>query len=330
MPTDIIKKVGVTNSPTTMDYSSVQAWNDAAPSNLVSADERWIGECYNQGTFTAIATIGSGWTVDATHYFWLRTAAGASFRDNASVRSNALYPNASNGVTWQIGDNYNYVLVVWAANTVLSYLQFVNTGFGGAIRNNTSAGVIDSCLIRSAVGSGAAIYFPSTMYNTVVIVTGSSGSCTIYQGFMYGCTFVSANGSSGACIQNDNYNSSLWQNCACFGFASLMSGSAALNASSDYNATDLATSFGAGTHNRNSLTYASQFVSTTSDYRAVNTGSLAAGLPDSTHLPVDISNFTRSATTPYIGAWEVAGAAAAFVAAPGLTVRQAVKRASLY
>ncbi len=73
MPTDVIKTIGQTSSPITPDYSTLQAWEDASPANLVTADQRWIGECLDQGTFTGALTI-SGTTVDATRYTILRCA----------------------------------------------------------------------------------------------------------------------------------------------------------------------------------------------------------------------------------------------------------------
>ena len=334
MPTDIIKKVGASNSPVTMDYSTVQTWNDAAPADLTVANERWIGECYNQGTLVAESIIGNGSTVDSTRYFWLRTAAGASFRDNASVRSNALYLNASNGVTLQNNDSYNPTLKLNASYTTLSDLQIQNLGVNSTIRNNSTPTTTDSCILSSAATAGGVLTGGSIMYNTIVISVGTnngsimgffSNTC-----FFYSCTFV-ATGTGGTAFPFLNYGQGFLQNCAVFGFATLFTGAAtSLAAGSDYNATDLATSFGTGTHNLNSLTYASQFVNSTNDYRAVSTGSLKAGVPDATHTPIDITGVTRSATTPYIGCWEVASAGPVFVAKPGFTIQHAVKRGAYY
>jgi hypothetical protein len=307
---DVIKKVGATNSPTVMDYSSIQAWNDAAPSDLTAANQRWIGECYNQGILTtATANIGSGNTVDSTRYFWLRTASGASFRDNAGVRTNPLFLDTTKGITIQNNDNYNPTLRLYAQYTTISYLQVQNLGGSATIRCDGTSTTIDSCILS---GGNSALTGAHYMYNTLAIIRSSGGNIMAYFGTgssFYNCTLVNASGTGGTAFPFLNYGQGFLQNCCVFGFGTMFSGAAtSLVSGSDYNATDLATSFGAGTHNLNSLTYASQFVNSASDYRAVSTGGLHAGLADSTHAPVDISGTTRSATTPYIGAWEVASA----------------------
>ena len=98
-------------------------------------------------------------------------------------------------------------------------------------------------------------------------------------------------------------------NCAVFGFTDgWETSTGASYTGSDYNATD-DTTVPVGSNNVTSLTFADQFESTTNDFRAVDTGDLQAGTPDATNSPDDISGLTRDATTPWIGCWEVEGAA---------------------
>ena len=82
------------------DYSTLQAWEDACPANLVTDGNIWRGECYNDSEFSSSGTLVTiaGITTDATHYVELTTATGHSFQDHADVRTNALKYNQSNGV----------------------------------------------------------------------------------------------------------------------------------------------------------------------------------------------------------------------------------------
>ncbi len=94
MTTTTVKTIG-----TGGDYTTLQAWEDASPANLVTSDVVWQGQCFNQEFFSSSAGLlnVSGSTTDATRYKELTTYAGASFVDNAGVQTNALRYNASNG-----------------------------------------------------------------------------------------------------------------------------------------------------------------------------------------------------------------------------------------
>ena len=84
MPTVITKSISKTGSP---DYSTLQAWEDAAPANLVTADQIWRGEIDKvtdnySGSSTILSIAGS--TTDATRYKEITAKAGVSYLDNAS------------------------------------------------------------------------------------------------------------------------------------------------------------------------------------------------------------------------------------------------------
>jgi len=301
---DVIKKIGATNTPTTMDYSSIQAWEDALPANLVTDGNRQIGECYKQGDLAAF--IIGGETTDATNYIWLRTATGASFRDNANVRTNALAYNASNGIAVTGSNNYGRLCSSAPDYTVVSYLQMRNTGNGPVLAMEGANSVVDSCILSS----GGNDLHGNTIAKNCLLISTLTSSAGVNIGNVYNCTFVNSSaGASGAALRGNNYAPSRnHHNCAVFGYATFKSG--ADGGTSDYAATDLTTGT-EGAHTVTGLTYASQFVSSTSDWRAVSTGGLKAGTPDSTNAPVDITGLTRDTTTPYIGCWEVSGGAAA-------------------
>lgn len=385
----VVKKIGATNTPTTMEFSTLQPWEDAAPADLTTAEKSaagtfvgtftagetlnftgsgatgtfletdgstyivygitsgnpaasdvctgatslahcvissgtpqnvgviYRGECYNQGNLAGFAIAGE--TTSATCYIELTTATGASFRDNANVRTNALYPNSSNGVYLTTNNNYATTFTCSVDFTRFSYLQMVNAGAGQALGMSSSAGAnasrVDSCIImggRSLTENN----FAEVAINCLLINHGIfGGSPGATAGNLYNCTIIEIGvTTSNAGMAGNNYGATRnHHNCAVFNFTDLVSGAA--GGTSDYAATDSTTGL-EGAHTVSGLTFASQFVSSTNDFRAISSGGLKAGTPDATNAPVDISGFTRDATTPYIGAWEVASSGVAAIFQP--------------
>lgn len=309
MPTTVISKIGHTNTPTAMDYTSLQAWHDAAPADLTTADQVWVGECYDQGTFTASSGytlfIG-GHTTDPTRYFFLRCAAGAGFAGKSGVRTRALDYTAAGGVAVEGTGSINNVIRVTSDYTRFDGLQIYIHGFygGAALFSAVTTFLGTNLIIRNGTGGYAAQLgtgsglLGSSLVNCLVHCTNGGG---VQYGNCYNCTLIGPNGYSAL---NPQYSGSQFvRNCAIFGFANLIA-SGTLHSASDYNATDLPMSFGAGTHNLNNLTFVDEFVQKSTDFRTEYDGDLHAGTPDSTNSPTDITGFARDATTPFIGAWE--------------------------
>src|SRR5947209_3758092 len=96
MPTVVTKSIGSAGG---RDYSTIALFIAALPANLVTADQQWIGECYNDSEFAIGSALAfSGITTDATRNIILRCASGQSFNDNAGKATNALRYNQTNGV----------------------------------------------------------------------------------------------------------------------------------------------------------------------------------------------------------------------------------------
>ncbi len=308
MATDIITTIGATSSPTTPDFTSLQSWEDDIPANLVSADERHIGECLDQGTFdgsgSTVLTIG-GHTTDATRNIVLRCATGASFKDKAGVRSTALTYNTSNGVSIQTS-GYGYpIYTSGQAYVTLEGLQVKGSGvFSAFTGGNDAGGVIDKCIFESST-TISVVMSPRAIKNSLVVSTGTGngilgiGSTTIDH-----CTVVKTGSTSGDGLVAF-YATVAAKNTAVFNFtnSTAASGGGAFTGS-DYNATSNA-SFPVGSNNVTSLTTSDQFENVANDFRAKSTGDLQAGTPSA--ITDDISGETRDATTPWIGCWEVAG-----------------------
>ena len=318
-----IKKIGATNTPTTMDYSTLAAWIAACPANLVTAVDTWEGECYDQGEFTAATTplTIAGITTDATHNVQLRCATGASFRDKAGVRSNALDYNGTTGAGVAItcsGVYISDIITSSVAFTTITGVQVKSIATGGARTGiSCTAGgnnTITNCLSRAP----EPFYLPvatAKLYNCLGIGTVSGQSCFTANSAsseMIGCTAVfPGSGNTVAAFSTYPYGTALIKDCAGFGFSAFQVGAGGATAGSGSNCTDNATAFGTTTANQVSKTFANQFVSTTTDFR-VKAGAdlISNGTYDALADP-DISKFTRNGTTPTIGAWEYASAAVA-------------------
>lgn len=324
MPTDVIRKIGATNTPTTMDYTSLQAWADACPTDLTSVDQRWIGECYDQGKFTSGVTIGSGKTTDATRNIILRCASGASFASKAGVRTSALTYNSTtgSGVAVEVSAAGNVTLA--AQYTVLDGIQVKTTGYGIAITSTANC-TARNCIATRTGGAGSLAVENQTSAKWVdclFVYQFTSGTALSTIGQHRNCTVVNVAGAGTSAAFKSDYDAALALNCAVFGFNAATASGNSLNSASDYNGSDLAsipTAGGGGTHNATSLTFASCFANPSSDFRATysSAGSnLHRGTPDATYSPTDISGFTRDATTPYIGAWEASVPPAGFTIAP--------------
>jgi hypothetical protein len=58
------------------DYSSLVSWESVQRGNLVTRDTVEVAEVYGGGSAGAVVLASANWTVDATHYPWIRAASG--------------------------------------------------------------------------------------------------------------------------------------------------------------------------------------------------------------------------------------------------------------
>lgn len=317
------------------DYSTIAAWEAAAPADLVSSTTIWKGECYNDSEFTVTSTITlSGSTSNSSYYKWLTAATGQSFADHANKLTNALTYNQTKGVGVITTTAYVGVISLAENYALVDRLQIKqnNSAEASAIACTATA-TTDKCIIDATsivvTISSAAL----TLTNSVLIKRNTpykaiacnySGVSTIRN-----CTIVTTGATGNGFTSTGGATSTIIKNCAVLGFTSTFAGT--YSASSGYNATDAASA--PGSNNQTSLTYASQFQNVTagaSDFRALSTGSLKNGTPDTTYTGgLDIVGQTRDATTPYIGCWEVVSAAV-FKAIFNNPILQAVKRAGYF
>lgn len=304
MPTTVVKSIG-TNS---RDYSTLQSWEDACPADLVAVDQIWKGECYNDSEFTAGVTI-SGITTDATRYVWLTAAAGQSFQDHATVRSNPLVYDQSKGVGISAGAEFIPTVGAAAVQyTRISRLQ-INVvpnylGYGVSLGNG---GVIQDCVVQTNADARSIDLNSVARANNCVVVHKTSGTTSppCWRGTFTNCTVVRPSGyTAGGTAFLRDYGLYV-KNCAAFGFSTFRSGSGSSFYTGSYNASDCAAD-ASDTNSTGGLAFANCFESTTNDFR-LKSGSplIDAGNTDATYAPNDISGTARDAGLDGdIGAWE--------------------------
>lgn len=330
------------------DYSTIQAWEDALPANLVTDGNSQVGQCFNDSEFinstasTNICTI-SGETTDSTHTITLTTGAGQSFRDAAGVQSNALAYNQTNGVGIRMTGHSSDGILVSSNFVTISNLQFANSGTNYTdflIKLAGTPGTASGCIFQqkqNGYGIGPVYLGDGTgkpsnsLLNSLVICIGLGAAITIANdGLMViaNCTIVKPSNDSGVgtgvalkTASGGHYaglNKSV--NNAVFGFASFTDDVTNFGSSGN-GCTDLAATTVPGSSNQVSKTYANQFQNTTgasADFRAkAGADLLNNGATDTTDIPsaIDIVGTSRPQGSAWdIGAWElVTGAAAAAV-----------------
>ena len=315
MATVVTRTIG-----TTGDYSTVQAWEDASPANLVTNNEIWRGECQNQEFVTSLEIVISGQTTDATRYVELTTVAGASFVDHANKLTNGLRYNASNGAGIRLTASYRQLMSITTSHTRVSKLQLhqANGQAYACIRTIGTSSVVISQILGQSDNGTAFECGSGTWSNCLAIsnrATGGSGFSvqnSYANSNFFNCTVVRpSNLTVGGSAFYMSYSTSTIKNCAVFGYTDFWAGQN--TPSGNNNATNLA-SVGFGSSNQVSLTYADQFEQPSNsgsvmDFRLKTGATLidnGANL-SSDGVTTDIVGTTRSA--PYdIGAWEFASA----------------------
>lgn len=319
MATTIVKTIG-----TAGDYTTLQAWEDACPANLVTADQIWQGQCKNQ-EFTSASTLLtiSGTTVDATRYVELTTEAGASFIDNASASTNALRYNAANGAAIRITAGYAIGVIVSQAYTRISKLQFSSSISDGsasaALQVGTANGTnvdINKCIFESfcvsaTLGTVTIDGTANVIRNSVVITKRNSTSCiiaTISNGTSaYNCTFASLVAVAATGIRSV-YATSLLKNCYIGNATAPSSGTITkTNSYSDVTATGY-TVVAFSTATFQNITNGSH------DLRLKSgSGLLNVGADETTYAATDILNTARSSGAYDVGAYELVSLTPALV-----------------
>jgi hypothetical protein len=317
----------------TRNYTSIQAWDDAAPATLT---ELWEGLLYKEGGGTDgewvlssdspnYAIVIGGSTATSSFYKRLACASGQSFRNNANKNTNALRYNPSNGVAvrWS-GGSYGSGIQINEAYAEVDGVQFNHNQYNGACVR-VSKGTIRNSIVHAQSGVGSSfgsgvVYLEGTsgagnearLINSLVstsisanvgVSSGPSGSS---YGIIESCTIIKPSDvTAGGNGVSRGYGTTIARNCLILGNWSNAS-SGTFDAASGYNGTDKSSV--AGSSNQVNLTAANQVqdLSTSSALDArlksgngVNT---AGNRQQALTGDVDILGNARSTTVPAIGA----------------------------
>jgi len=313
MVTVVTKTIGTGGG---RDYSTLQSWEDAAPANLVTSDQVWRGECYNDAEFTSALTV-SGSTVDATRYKELTVASGQAFADHANKLTNALRYNASNGAGLRSTTAWGTALTASESYFRISRLQvYQDSSNGPALQISGQGAVVDGVISESRGGRALYLYSNGTAKNSLFVSRRASASevADIWDGCsVANCTFAVPSDIAAATrvIRRSYWSGNTFTNCGFFGGTDAVSSATGATFSNCY--TNDSTSIPSGcTTVAYDTSTGSGFENTldgTHDYRIKSTSALKDAGTSTGAPSVDIVGTTRPQGGAYdVGAWEYASA----------------------
>ncbi len=269
-------------------------------------------------TASGVLLTISGGTVSSSAYAELTTATGASFKDNANVRTNALRYNTSNGAAISSSASFSNIIAASQDFCRFSFLQISGTGSAGSCINQTTGNniQIDGCICEAAkadivtlTGTAAT----SICRNSLVVnrLTSSAEVVLSTNGTWINCTIVTPNDlTKPTTIFRSNYGTSLVvKNCAAFWGTNLKTGGTAVTYTTNANDN------GSPPAGFTQMTYdtAMFVVITTGNFNyqlASGSPLINAGTVDTTNAATDISGLSRGATRNDIGCWQSPDASA--------------------
>lgn len=294
MATTVTKTIGPTG-----DYTTLQAWEDAAPANLVTNDEVWQGVIQSGASFSgssAMLTI-AGSTSDATRYKELTVATGGAWCDNAA---NALRYDEAQGAYIKSTGAYVDVVTVTEPYARISRVQIRASAGGSKALIIGGTGVrakdcIASSHTRNAIGiSGAA-----TVEDTLAHMSSTGGATANAAGLLVDGANATLNNITIACPGGGNaakglhlnYSTSTCRNVVAMGFTDGI-----------YRPSNSSgTTFAACMQDTNGTSYTG--VTNSVAFSTANFGNVGTGSPDlktvSGSALIDAGNSSGSATDPF-------------------------------
>jgi len=297
------------------DYTTLQAWEDATPVSLVAVDQIWQGQASGafSGASGTLLTF-SGTTVDSTRYQELTTEAGASFRDNANVQTNALRWNSANGCSITSSGSYGTTInASGQAQVRFSKLQVEATTSKTTCFITGPTSDIDGCIFEAAKTKVVEINASTSILRNCLVVQRRTAvtecaklsyGCTVVN-----CTFVTPNDlTKPAEVITGAGASVTTKNCAMFWGTALQAGGSAPTYTTCGN--DNGTPPSGVTQFTYDTSLFQNVSDATRDYRLLSgSGLIGAGTVDATNAPTDIAGTTRGASND-IGCWQFVSAAA--------------------
>lgn len=299
------------------NYATPTEWFAAAPASLVAADQVWRGLLLNQEFVSTSTFTMSGKTTDATRYFELTTAPGASFKDHASKATNALRYDASKGAAIRC-TSASATINVAQAYTRISNIQVINTNTGTTAQpalytNGIGTNItVDSCIFESwGVNSAIKGTLRMTLLNSVlknsVVVQNKADATAIIAALtngvsVYNCTLVAVGGINLTTGVTSGNLAAKFENVYIGGVVAPEDG--VLVATKTHCYSD-ATAIGYSVAPLSTSTFLNVSLGTYDLRLAAGSTLIDAGVTDSTNAPVDILGTNRPTGASYdVGAWE--------------------------
>lgn len=313
------------------DYSTLQAWEDAAPATLTDI---WEGQCFNQGFTgsTNLLTI-AGSTSTSSFYKRLTTATGASWRDNSA---NAINYDTTKGAYISSSTGYGTAIMVSENYARIENLQVDGVSTGPPTVETSNDNILfRNCIIR---GSNRAITLSrANIVANCLIIAGPTafGFCVrtlsnATPNVLYNTTMI---GGSSTLGHISSYLNPTLINCAIFGCAAGLDDGTHHGTGCSNNYTDVASPPTGFTQVAFDTTTGSGFNSTSNDFKIKSTSALknagtSAGSP---YTDTDVFGTSRPQGASFdVGMHEYVAAGAAFIAGLPVQAKQAVNRAGTY
>lgn len=279
-------------------YSTIQAWEDACPSNITAAgtNENWIGELKEQVHTGRIST--GGITSDSTHKLILRCETGASFKDYSGIASQALTYNNSYGAALEDDRPYTGMLNLDTIYIDFEGILIKSTSTNQPLISTYNVNVIfKQCIIYSPNLNIGYLYSSNHTFENCLFIQKTSSN--IKGSVFKNCTMVNWNSTAQAWAATLYSGTNTYTNCLFIGFAStLVSGNGTqtftncITTSSSWSAENSLTSCISSAVATDELT--SYTAGTTLDAR-LKTGAQSIGAGTSTGMPTtDIIGQSRS------------------------------------
>ena len=306
--TDIIKSIGPG-----LDYADLNAWDAAAPLDMVAAAEHWIAEFPGHVTFSSQQTIRAR-TTSANYHLTIRAAANKGTFNPDFVGAPLYFDSTKGGAITSNASGTPAIKINGCAYTVIQGLQIkaANSAIQQAIYSiGTNCDVSRNVIERNATDSGVALLFQSSsnlrFHDNVLVSTGtaSAGMSTDYSTGVEvtGNTFYAPNGTSNVGMYAQSGMNPLMRNNLVIGFTPPMTNASSSSSNNGTNAASLP-----GTSNQLNLVAANVFTSTTDLRLKAGAAVIGAGVTISGDT-TDILGQTL-ASPPSIGAIEAAAAGA--------------------
>lgn len=317
--TDVTKAIKASGG----DYTTIVAWEAAIPSNLVTADQRWIGELYDEVYDEYDVEIGSGITTDATRNIILRANSSAIHDGTAGSGARIVTTATTQSNQGGLEPDANYTVI---ENIELDFSASTGGATNQAIGIQVLGGHTDIILRRNIVHdmtkhlsnrgilivgtSGANMYIVNNLVYDIQRTSTGGGRCILAQNSVAGTTYVYNNtsyncqqrGITASSFTSGSANIVVSNNISANGGTDFLYDQTAGSITTDRNLSTDATADddGSGTH-LISQTLANIFVSTTdgSEDLHLKAGSPAidqgSDLSTTKEVNIDIDQYDRDA-----------------------------------